>query len=1077
MLPKYYEILKISKTATAREIALAYKKLSLQWHPDKNPDQAELATETFLAISKAYEILSDRTKRFDYDQQLIDEETLEALKKQQKETSSSSVRPNNPFPMPSKNNASPTSAPQKPSAPPQRIPKITEIYEVEITQELAVKMINQATKADLEFICQLILQQLSSKANPARANIEHLLFALLTRPGAGQSEAIKKLDPKNCQLFIVNLVIFYHNQPTMMTKYTLEFLKKYFALHHASESATRELLHKLAYLYSDIFYSDLTLENAITIFASEKTNKEGLFEQEILDFLKVYLDSGMSRYANNAKCLLWAALAVPDIDKILHHHIANYIQAETWIYFDALKKDVQIKIIEHLLHIVHGKYDDYRGRVTLNCANFILSYLQKNDVAQIPHLLIDLCETHNVPFNFKMSKAQYLQFLSLKPTEDTIRYYFGRLTFDVQCELLGETPTPSQQLSPYQPKVMEALQNPMTQNDALAIVNEITHRRSSRWTTTAVDICNFIINHLQSDDPFHDNAEILLTALCKSNNGPYSPAISQLKNISVKTYDQFIDHLIIALYARNITETLRKEIHNVLISRLYVSDPENAPLLMKRLGRSLQTMWYTHLSLESACALFMQSEQSKNKDEKRLTDGLIFDFITHNVNSSHPHFSQNAKTLVFAALLANDSAACPHNKLSAYLVPEYQAYFYTLVREMQAGIINHLLKVVEDPGYLGKIDKNGAILVIDYLAQQLDENLFHVLIKIYDAHQHSIPYKLTRAQYATFKQLNPSQACDRYYLSLMKVDEDAAADPMVIDTPSSQMILNQQTPVLAIHQVLINYHLKPDVAILAADLAFFLEYFKQPASVSPAMIDPVLRSAGELLNRLHNDTFSFDQLQKLIVHETYMHVSNGEQVYTLKGLLFLRLLAQFIEHNLNSENNHVLSHAVKLVFAGLTLGNQKELSHGFLSKYIKDDDGLGTFAVYIDLLHANTICKNLMQALIEDNIDVKGIHFLLNRPRRVLETCCKTTVDILKLAYDKGHRITYKLSNEDLMTWVRLRDVTAECRVYYLSQLHSNHTSSSASGAASLQQYPRGHEQSQSKENPTHLPYRMPTFF
>ena len=61
-----------------------------------------------------------------------------------------------------------------------------------------------------------------------------------------------------------------------------------------------------------------------------------------------------------------------------------------------------------------------------------------------------------------------------------------------------------------------------------------------------------------------------------------------------------------------------------------------------------------------------------------------------------------------------------------------------------------------------------------------------------------------------------------------------------------------------------------------------------------------------------------------------------------------------------------------------------------------------------------------MQALIEDNIDVKGIHFLLNKTRRVLETCW---IDILKLAYDKGHGITYKLSNEDLMTWVRLRDV------------------------------------------------------
>lgn len=36
-----------------------YRRLALKWHPDKNPNDQELATKTFKEISEAYEVLSD----------------------------------------------------------------------------------------------------------------------------------------------------------------------------------------------------------------------------------------------------------------------------------------------------------------------------------------------------------------------------------------------------------------------------------------------------------------------------------------------------------------------------------------------------------------------------------------------------------------------------------------------------------------------------------------------------------------------------------------------------------------------------------------------------------------------------------------------------------------------------------------------------------------------------------------------------------------------------------------------------------------------------------------------------------
>ena len=63
----FYDVLGVSKNASADEIKKSYRKLALKFHPDKNPGD-EQAEKNFKEAAEAYSILSNSQKRGQYDQ-------------------------------------------------------------------------------------------------------------------------------------------------------------------------------------------------------------------------------------------------------------------------------------------------------------------------------------------------------------------------------------------------------------------------------------------------------------------------------------------------------------------------------------------------------------------------------------------------------------------------------------------------------------------------------------------------------------------------------------------------------------------------------------------------------------------------------------------------------------------------------------------------------------------------------------------------------------------------------------------------------------------------------------------------
>lgn len=119
MKPTYYQILGIREDAPDRDIRNAYRKLVLEYHPDRNPDPK--AADKFIEIREAYEMLIEPEKRKGYDQVL---RMMRAKAMQEAVKSVPKAKPPEPRPAPAKTKPTP-----KPVVDPQDLMRMTQLLQ------------------------------------------------------------------------------------------------------------------------------------------------------------------------------------------------------------------------------------------------------------------------------------------------------------------------------------------------------------------------------------------------------------------------------------------------------------------------------------------------------------------------------------------------------------------------------------------------------------------------------------------------------------------------------------------------------------------------------------------------------------------------------------------------------------------------------------------------------------------------------------------------------------------------------------------------------------------------------------
>ncbi len=89
MAKRLYNILGVDENADIRAINVAYRKLALKWHPDRNTNDPKAAELKFQEIVGAYDILKDQDKRKKYDANQIDEKGQDIQPEQMRQAYSS----------------------------------------------------------------------------------------------------------------------------------------------------------------------------------------------------------------------------------------------------------------------------------------------------------------------------------------------------------------------------------------------------------------------------------------------------------------------------------------------------------------------------------------------------------------------------------------------------------------------------------------------------------------------------------------------------------------------------------------------------------------------------------------------------------------------------------------------------------------------------------------------------------------------------------------------------------------------------------------------------------------------------